>query len=260
MPGRDRGAPLRCPNPYHSASCLYEVRGIYLCFIPQVIEVAFHTMHEPNYRRLLGCTLIALVACISAVVVCYFWVDRPVAFFVHRHQINDFKVFGWLTYPPPLAQTWSPLIFVVLLIRRAWGPFANWQKVLLVACLSLLVANQFRTSLGDACGRYWPETWFDNNPSLIGNGTYGFHSFVHGDDVGSFPSGHTARILGFATVWWIAMPRSRALWIIVCPPMLISLVAMNYHFVSDVIAGAVLGGIVGTYAACLAGLGSLREP
>jgi membrane-associated phospholipid phosphatase len=34
--------------------------------------------------------------------------------------------------------------------------------------------------------------------------------------------------------------------------MLVSLVAMNYHFVSDVIAGGVLGGIVAMYAAHLA--------
>jgi membrane-associated phospholipid phosphatase len=121
-----------------------------------------------------------------------------------------------------------------------------------VACLSLIVADEFRTSLGDLCGRYWPETWFDDNPSLIGNGTYGFHPFERGDDIGSFPSGHAARILGFASVWWIAMPQSRAVSTLVCVPMLVSLVAMNYHFVGDVIAGSTLGGIVGAYGASLA--------
>ena len=142
----------------------------------------------------------------------------------------------------------------MLMVRRAFGPFKRWQISLLVACLSLLVADECRTSLGDLCGRYWPETWFDNNPSLIGNGTYGFHPFQHGDDVGSFPSGHATRILGFATIWWIAIPRSRVLCVLVCLPMLISLVAMDYHFVSDVIAGSALGGIVGAYAAGLANL------
>jgi len=141
-----------------------------------------------------------------------------------------------------------------LMVRRAWGPLARWQKTLAVACLSLIVADEFRTSLGDLCGRYWPETWFHNNLSLIGTGTYGFHPFESGDDIGSFPSGHAARIFGFATVWWIALPRSRAVWIVVCVPMLVSLVAMDYHFVSDVIAGSVLGGIVAAYAARLANL------
>jgi membrane-associated phospholipid phosphatase len=211
-------------------------------------------MHDPQYRVLLRRTSLALAMCAIAVVICYFWVDRPVAYFVHRHEVNTYRVFKWLTYPPPLMQSWSPLILALLMIRRAWGPFTRWQHTLLIACLSLLVADEVRTSLGDLCGRYWPETWFNNNPSLIGNGTYGFHPFQHGDDIGSFPSGHAARILGFAGVWWLAMPSGRALWILVCPPLLVSLVAMNYHFVGDVVAGSVLGGIVAAYAVQLGGL------
>lgn len=211
-------------------------------------------MPEQDYRKLLRRTLGAVGLSIAVVLVCYFWIDRPVAFFVDHHQINKFRVFRWLTYPPPELQTWSPLVLTVLMVRRAWGPFVHWQKVLLVACLSLIVADQSRTSLGDVCGRYWPETWFNNNPSLIGYGAYGFHPFQRGDDIGSFPSGHAARILGFATVWLLATPRSRVIVTILCAAMLVSLVAMNYHFVSDVIAGGVLGGIVATYAVHLARL------
>jgi membrane-associated phospholipid phosphatase len=212
---------------------------------------------EQDFRGLLRRSLAALAACVVLVVVCYFWVDRPVAFYIYDHKIESFRIFKWLTYPPPLVQTWSPLVLALVAVRRAWGPLARWQTTLAVACLSLLVADQFRTSLGDLCGRYWPETWFDNNPSLIGTGTYGFHPFESGDDIGSFPSGHATRILAFATVWWIAMPRGRWLWIAVCPPILVSLVAMNYHFVGDVIAGGCLGGIVGAYAARLAKLDAL---
>jgi membrane-associated phospholipid phosphatase len=211
-------------------------------------------MPQRDYHRLLERTLIAVGLCIVAVLVCYFWVDRPVAFFVDHHQINKFEIFRWLTYPPPELQTWSPLILTVLMVRRAWRPFVRWQKVLLVACLSLIVADEFRAALGDVCGRYWPQTWFNNNPSLIGDGLYGFHPFQGGDDIGSFPSGHAARILGFAMVWFIAIPRSRVIATVLSAAMLVSLVAMNYHFVGDVIAGSVLGGIVATYATQLARL------
>jgi membrane-associated phospholipid phosphatase len=211
---------------------------------------------DAGYRALALRTLVALASCFAVVLVCYFWADRPVAFYVHRHELNTYTLFRWLTYPPPVVQTWSPLILVVLAIRRAWGPWARWQKVLLVACVSLIVADQFRTSLGDLCGRYWPETWFDHNPSLIGDGTYGFHPFARGDDVGSFPSGHAARILAFAGVWWIAIPGSRWLWLLICPPLLASLVLMNYHFVGDMVAGAVLGAIVAAWATSLASLRS----
>ena len=49
-------------------------------------------------------------------------------------------------------------------------------------------------------------------------------------------------------------PDQRPNWI----PQLVSLVAMNYHFVSDVIAGSVLGAIVAAYAARLAMLAGSR--
>ena len=215
------------------------------------------TTPELEYRTLLLRTSITAAFCIAAVLICYFWIDRSVAFFVYRHHINTIQIFRWLTYPPPEVQNWSALIFTILVIRRAWGSLLRWQKALFVACVSLIVADDFRISLGDVFGRYWPDTWTHDNPSLIGTGTYGFHPFQRGDDVGSFPSGHAARILAFATVWIIAMPRSRAVQVVVIVlsvPMLVSLVAMNYHFVSDVIAGSVLGGIVATYAAHLARL------
>jgi membrane-associated phospholipid phosphatase len=146
------------------------------------------------------------------------------------------------------VQGWSPLVLVLLAIRRAFGPWRVWQHTLLIACVSLIVADQFRESLGDICGRYWPETWNDNNPSLIGTGAYGFHLFEVGDDTGSFPSGHAARIAGFVSVFWFAMPRGRWLYVFIAVPMLIALVAMNYHFVSDVIAGSVLGAVIGSWA------------
>jgi membrane-associated phospholipid phosphatase len=212
------------------------------------------TTPQSEYRRLLLRALITTILCIAAVLVCYFWIDRPVAFFVYRHHINTIQVFRWLTYPPPEVQNWSALVLTGLMARRACGPFLCWQKVLFVACLSLIVADDFRISLGDVCGRYWPETWTHDNPSLIGTGAYGFHPFQRGDDIGSFPSGHAARILGFATVWLIATPRSRVIGAVLCAAMLVSLVAMNYHFVSDVIAGSVLGGIVATYAVHMARL------
>jgi membrane-associated phospholipid phosphatase len=214
-------------------------------------------MAQDSYRELLRRTLISIAICLVAVLICYFWVDRPVAFFVYRHHINTIRIFRWLTYPPPELQNWSALVLTILVVRRASGQFLPWQKILLVACLSLIVADDFRISLGDVFGRYWPETWTRDNPSLIGTGTYGFHPFQRGDDIGSFPSGHACRILGFAAVWLIAMPRSRTVkivLIVLCAPMLVSLVAMDYHFVSDVIAGSVLGALIAAYAVHLARL------
>jgi membrane-associated phospholipid phosphatase len=52
----------------------------------------------------------------------------------------------------------------------------------------------------------------------------------------------------------IAMPGTRVIATVLSVPMLVSLVAMNYHFVSDVIAGSVLGALIAMYAAHLARL------
>jgi membrane-associated phospholipid phosphatase len=212
------------------------------------------TTDSQAYGPLLRSSLIAISACAVAVIICYYFVDRPVALFVHDHGFAKIEEFRWLTEPPPLVQGWSPLVLVLLAVRRAWGPWKIWQHNLFVACISLIVADQFRQSLGDLCGRYWPETWHNNNPSLIGTGAYGFHLFEVSDDTGSFPSGHAARIFGFFSVFWLAMPRGRWLYAILAAPMCVALVAMNYHFVGDVIAGGVLGGAVGAWAAKLGGI------
>jgi membrane-associated phospholipid phosphatase len=209
------------------------------------------TPRGPDLERLLRRTLFTVAGCTALVVFSYYFVDRPIAIFVHQHEIPRVEEFRWLTEPPPLVQSWSPLVLIVLAVRRAFGPWRPWQQVLFVACVSLIVADQFRESLGDLCGRYWPDTWHDYNPSLIGTGAYGFHPFQFGDDIGSFPSGHAARISAFAVVFWLGMPRGRWLYAIVAVPMLIALVAMNYHFVGDIIAGFVLGAIVGVWASAL---------
>jgi membrane-associated phospholipid phosphatase len=201
-----------------------------------------------DLRRLLSLSLVAVAACVFAVVVCYYFVDRPVAFYVQNHGVNKIAVFKWLTYPPPWVQAWSPLVLVALAVRRAFGPWTRCELALFLACVSLLVADQTRESLGDLCGRDWPETWHDNNPSLIGTGAYGFRPFQSGDDTGSFPSGHAARIAGFLGVFWLMLPRGRWLYAVIALPMLAALVAMNYHFVGDVVAGSVLGGIVAAWA------------
>ena len=207
-----------------------------------------------EYRNLLRCSLIVTGLCILAVSFVTSGLIAASPFLFTTITSTSIEVFRWLTYPPPEVQNWSALVLTILIVRRAWGPFLRWQKVLLVACVSLIVADDFRISLGDVFGRYWPQTWTHDNPSLIGTGTYGFHPFQRGDDIGSFPSGHACRIFGFAGVWMMAMPGSRVIAIVLSVPMLVSLVAMNYHFVSDVIAGSVLGALVSMYATHLARL------
>ena len=50
-------------------------------------------------------------------------------------------------------------------------------------------------------------------------------------------------------VYWIVYPRWR--WLYALPPVAVAsgLIALDYHFVGDVVAGAFVGALVGTYTA-----------
>lgn len=204
--------------------------------------------NENTYRRLLNKTLAAFVVCSLLIVTCYFYLDRPIAEFVYRQDIARFEWLKWMTYPPPIVQTWSPLVIMGLLVRRAWGAWSKFEWALLVSLISVIVADQFRESLQMLFGRDWPETWIDKNPSLIGTDAYGFHFFEGDEEFGSFPSGHATRTLAFFTPWWIAYPKGRWIYGIISLLICLALIGMNYHFLGDVIEGSFLGITVGAWA------------
>jgi membrane-associated phospholipid phosphatase len=217
------------------------------------------------FRRLLRGSLIALTVCAVLVTLCYFLVDRPVAFFVRDRQINRIELLKWLTYPPPYLESLAPLVLVGLMLRRAWGPLRRWEQTLFAICVSLLLTVAFEGVLKPAFGRTWPATWINNNPSLLNetNHAYGFFPFRkwdwhEGGWYDSFPSGHTARMMAILSVVWIASVWWRWACVLAALAIAVGLIGMDYHFVGDVIGGGFLGGIVGTYTAQFCGVGALQ--
>lgn len=196
-------------------------------------------------RSLLTKTAIAMLLSIVLVVICYFFVDRPVAWFVHDHGACLHGLLQW----PPLISDWLkacavPAIGLVVL-WWAWKPGGRFQTVLLAISANLIATTVLKTLLKWACSRCWPETWIHGNPSLIRNGVYGFYPFHGGPAYGAFPSGHAAVICCVLSILWLSYPRLRWLYATVGGCVCIALIGMNYHFVSDVIAGAMLGSITG---------------
>jgi membrane-associated phospholipid phosphatase len=113
---------------------------------------------------------------------------------------------------------------------------------------NLVVTNTIKSLLKGVFGRTWPTSWLGDNPSLIDNGVYGFYPFHFDKAYGSFPSGHAAAVLAVISILWLSLPRWRWLYALAGIALCAALVVLNYHFVGDVIAGAMLGSITGCYA------------
>jgi membrane-associated phospholipid phosphatase len=211
------------------------------------------TVKEPalNSPRSL---ILAVVLGGVLVIVCYFYVDRPVAWFVHNHRFYSDKILVWA----PRISDWLTYLVIVAIIGVVaswiWRPGGAIRTLLVAIALNLVATNAIKSGLKCVFGRTWPETWTDHNPSLIADGVYGFHPFHFSNAYQSFPSGHAAAAFALISILWLSYPRWRWIYAIAGGIACFALVGLNFHFVSDVIAGAMLGSTTGFYATWLFGL------
>lgn len=180
-----------------------------------------------------------------AVIVTYAWIDRPTAFFAHDH-LTQYKFFGKL----PLISEWlfpiAAVVFLTVAARVLLNQTVSRSHGYLFLCsLSLVVSETIKEQIKYLFGRTWPETWTNNNPSLIHDNVYGFHPFHSGQAYSSFPSGHTNAICAVMAVLWFAYPRYRALYVVPVAAVIIGLIGADFHFVSDIIAGGFIGASTG---------------
>lgn len=201
---------------------------------------------------------LGLVGTVTSVTVSYLWLDRPISHLAHE-VLQRFQLFEKLALIPdavgPLA-----LIAIMVLALHGWSgaKLSRLQTVLLLSGISLALAVIVKDELKFAFGRTWPESWIGNNPSLIRDGVFGFFPFHGGSGYRSFPSGHTTITSAVLTVFWICYPKFRLLYALVMGAVAIGLVGANFHFLSDVIAGAFLGVSVGWISVALWEMGARR--
>lgn len=87
-------------------------------------------------------------------------------------------------------------------------------------------------------GRSNPELWavYHHAPQ--------FHWFRASAGYGCFPSGHMTVFTALTAALWRHYPRHKFFYLGFLAALALALIATNYHFLSDVIAGAYLGAIV----------------
>jgi membrane-associated phospholipid phosphatase len=190
--------------------------------------------------------LTALLGTSAAVTVSYFWLDRPITLWAYGHvQSGHEALLQHLAFPNPLIPL-AGILFVAIGIRAmSKRPLPRYQTATLMASLSVLVADSITNFLKFVFARTSPESWMGQHPSFLADRAYGFQFFHSGDAYQAFPSGHMTATCAILAVLWTWYPRWRALWILAGLGVATALVAGNFHFLSDVIAGAFVGLSIG---------------
>jgi membrane-associated phospholipid phosphatase len=176
-----------------------------------------------------------------ACAVSYQFLDRPIALFFQRTVAQPKPLAELTHFPDPIV----PLTVITFVGLGLWNlsgrTLSRFQKCALLCSISLIVAEATKAQLKFVFGRTWPETWIHNNPSFVRDGIYGFNFFNGGAEYASFPSGHMAVTCAVISVLWLFFPTGRTLYALAGMAVAIGLIGANFHFLSDVIAGAFVG-------------------
>jgi membrane-associated phospholipid phosphatase len=172
-------------------------------------------------------------------VLCVRYLDVPLAYFVKNHLFINMH-WSQLTsdLPDLLLQVVLLTTFVALslyLVRTKKGIYdATTQLAKLVtwaAPTSYLVKSVLKFVFGRVNTRFWLQ-----QPDL-----YGFHWFQRRQGCEGFPSGHMVVIVTLLAALWRFYPKSRPCCLLLGLSLGVALIATDYHFLSDVIAGAYVG-------------------
>lgn len=206
-------------------------------------------------------SLISLLPTALLITLCYFWADPAFAFWADHENLRRFPVFDYATHLVDLVMVWSVLYYFYFswsfsksLSSKSSVPVADKKRdwPLLSVANSVAISIFIKDALKAPFGRYWPSTWVNNNPSLIHDHAYGFHWFHKGVIYQSFPSGHTTVAVAFMVSLWLTLPDRLCRWlgVFVAVAVVTGLLADNYHFIGDCLAGGWVGALVAIYVSC----------
>jgi membrane-associated phospholipid phosphatase len=195
--------------------------------------------------------LIGLIVTAAVVVVSVQWIDRAIALWL-------FDVFGARRVPTQVVDRIFSIPLITTIVFGVCGiiaimgrRFSKLDAAVAMCAISTLATTVIKDQLKFAFGRTWPDSWGPGIVSLVRDNVYGFHFFQSGTSFESFPSGHAAAVAAILSVIWIFFPKLRAICTIGVLATDIGLVALNLHFLSDVVAGSFVGFSTGLFTVAL---------
>jgi membrane-associated phospholipid phosphatase len=195
--------------------------------------------------------LMGLGVTAAVVLVSVQWIDRPIALLI-------FDVFGGRRIPTHTADRIFSIPLVTTIVFGICGiiaimgrRFSKLEAAAAMCAISTLATTVIKDQLKFAFGRTWPDTWGPGIVSFVRDNVYGFHFFQSGKSFESFPSGHAAVAAAVLSTIWILFPKLRIICTIGLIAVDIGLVALNLHFLSDVVAGSFVGISTGLFTVAL---------
>jgi lipid A 4'-phosphatase len=195
----------------------------------------------PVGRRALWAASILLIEAVAIL-----GLDRPVADYFHKHAsallpfFDTVQRFGF-GYPYLVL---SAIAFCTLRYGGRLEKLQRWDASMRsAAVIPLLLFTAVGVSgivadiLKVLVGRARPKL-------LFLDGTYDFTWFGWHADHWSFPSGHAATAAALMTALWCLWPRPLWLYVALAALVAVARVVTGQHYLSDVIAGAIIGVLV----------------
>jgi len=186
-------------------------------------------------KKIVGITLLTLLLVAGS----YFFLDTGIALFVRgawmshaRLDISSTKIpdllllvvcgvtgFGWAAYFHRVS-------------RGKYDQHARFFRLIAITVpLTYVVKSILKIAVGRITTRFWLR--HPDYPQ--------FHWFNGRNHYDGFPSGHMAVFMALGIALWKYYPQHRFLYASFLAALTMALVVTDYHFVSDIIAGAYLG-------------------
>ncbi len=172
------------------------------------------------------------------------YLDRELADFFHQN-VHGIGILASLVETPKLIVGLSLLwIASTLVANRANFLIPYWLNSARYPAISVLASVPIIYFLKWVFGRSRPTSLNRPIGSYISDGTYEFSPFMNDFAHQSFPSGHITVMAAFAAAIILSRPRLWPLGPILILPVGAGLLALNFHFLSDMIAGTLVGILV----------------
>lgn len=177
---------------------------------------------------------IIIASVIIGTLLCYWFVDIPIAWFFHHEDQSSVRVMAdRITEAGNSAWILVPSLVLWIVLWRKWRDHAKkWMVLFLSVAVSGILANIIKVIV---C-RTRPPLLFDKG--IYDIDMFGFViDFLHN----SFPSGHATTAMSAATVGAIMFPALRIPLYIAGGIVAFSRVMVGVHYFSDVIVGTFIG-------------------